>query len=64
MKIRGEKLAEIRNAAFVSRSELATAAELSQVRVWQIESNEISDVKEATVLRIAKKLKVKPEDLF
>ena len=63
MKILGAKLAAARESAGITRSDLAVAADLSHVRIWQIETSDFSEVNVNIVSAMAKKLKTKPEDL-
>lgn len=64
MKIDGNKLKAAREAAGVTRSDLASVAELSHVRIWQIEQvNVIVNMNSHVVKSMAKLLKVKPQDL-
>lgn len=64
MKINGAKLAEARRNARVTRIELAAVADLTHVRIWQLETEEESNVNENVAKAIAKHLKVKLESLL
>ena len=64
MKISGSKVYEYRERLKVTRTELAKASDLTFARIWQIETSEVSGVKDSCVERMAKKLKVKPEALY
>ena len=63
MKISGEKLAAAREKAGVTRSDLAIAADLSHVRIWQIETSEFSHVNSNIVGAMAKALKTEASAL-
>jgi transcriptional regulator with XRE-family HTH domain len=63
VKINGVKLKEAREQAGVTRSELAVVADLSHVRIWQMETEDESNVNENIVKAIANRLNVVAESL-
>lgn len=62
-KISGSKFKQAREKADVSRNELSRVAMMSYTRIFQIETEEVSHVNDLAVSAMAKKMKVKPEDL-
>ena len=63
MKIEGAKLSEARYAAFVSRPELAKVACLSHARIWQLETEAVSNVNDNVARAMADFLNVPVESL-
>lgn len=58
MKISGNKLMEARTAAKVTRADLAIVADLTHVRIWQLETEAESNINENVAVAIAKRLNV------
>lgn len=63
MKISGAKLKAARELAGKKRSELAAVANLSPVRIWQIETDEVSNVKDWCVTAMAEFLGITSKEL-
>ena len=63
MKIDGYKLKEIRERMNVTRAELALVADLTHVRIWQLETEPESNVNANVGKALARKLKCKTEDI-
>jgi DNA-binding XRE family transcriptional regulator len=63
MKVSGTKLMQARIDAGKTRTELAKIAMVSYTRIFQIETDEVSEVNDLAVVTMAKALKVKPEEL-
>lgn len=63
MRINGAKLKQARELAGLTRSDLAVIADVTQVRIWQMESRPESNVNENIVKAIAKKLKVDVKEI-
>ena len=63
MKISGNKLLEARSAAGVTRADLATIADLTHVRIWQLETEAESNINENVVNAMAIYLNVTPDQL-
>ena len=63
MKISGQKLIQTREAAGVTRSDLAVAADLTHARIWQIETSDFAHVNSNVVKAMADLIGVVPEEL-
>ena len=63
MKINGRRLMAAREAANVTRAELAVVADLTHVRIWQLETEEVSNINENVGKAIAKRLKIGTDEL-
>lgn len=63
MRINGAKLKQARESAGLTRSDLAVIADVTQVRIWQMESRPESNVNENVVKAIAKRLKVDVKEI-
>ncbi len=63
MKISGKWLKHFREESFLTRNELAEVAGVSHQRIWQMETDETSNINPVIGRLIAKKLKVTINDL-
>ena len=63
MRIDGYKLKEIRERMNVTRAELALIADLTHARIWQLETEPVSNVNANVGKALARKLKCKTEDI-
>lgn len=63
MRINGAKLKQARESAGLTRFDLAVIADVTQVRIWQMESRPESNVNENIVKAIAKRLKVDTKEI-
>ena len=63
MKISGSKLMKARESIGITRADLAVTADLSQVRIWQMETGHESNVNDNVAKAMARKLKITVTDL-
>lgn len=63
MKISGSKLRAARKAAGFTCDGIAGAADLTPRRIWQIETDEVSNLNRNAVESICKRLGIKSEEL-
>jgi transcriptional regulator with XRE-family HTH domain len=63
VKIIGSKLKDARESAGITRAELAETADMSHVRIWQLEQDGTHDINRNVLKAIVKKLKVTVDDL-
>lgn len=60
----GCRLKEVREEKQMTTQELAERSQISRVTISKIENNRVTDVKTGTLLKLAKALGVKFEELF
>lgn len=60
----GCRLKEVREKKKMTTQELAERSQISRVTISKIENNRVTDVKTGTLLKLAKALDVKFEELF
>lgn len=63
MKIDGKKMYELRERMKVPRADVAKAAGLSHARIWQIETDDVSEINQHIVRAICRKIGCKVSDL-
>ena len=64
MKISGSKFKEAFDKSGLTLREVGDSGGVTPGRVWQISTDEVSNVNPVAVRAMAKKMKVKPEELI